>query len=101
MGLGALTLAWIAVEAALPLAWKFMSLVRGEDDEWTATARGPQPDREGDRGCRDGDSWASASTRRRRQDLTDPRQHRNVEGSSDTLARIRFSSSFVNRSMSR
>ena len=43
MGLGALTLAWIAVEAALPLAWKFMSLVRGEDDEWTATARGPEP----------------------------------------------------------
>ena len=43
MTLGALTLAWIAVEAALPLEWKFMSLVRGDDDEWTATARGPGP----------------------------------------------------------
>jgi len=40
-GLGALSQAWVTVEAAKPLGWKLTGLVLTDDDEWIATARGP------------------------------------------------------------
>jgi hypothetical protein len=45
MTLGALSLAWISAEAALPLGWKIVKLERDADAErWTATAQGPTPE---------------------------------------------------------
>jgi hypothetical protein len=39
--LGALSLAWIGAEAALPLGWKLTGLRReGDSERWVATARG-------------------------------------------------------------
>ena len=41
-GLGALSMAWISVEASMPLGWRLMALVRLPDsDDWQATAAGP------------------------------------------------------------
>lgn len=41
-GLGALSTAWVEAEAALPLGWRLMALVRQPDsDDWQATAAGP------------------------------------------------------------
>lgn len=41
-GLGALSMAWISVEASMPLGWRLMALVRQTDsDDWLATAAGP------------------------------------------------------------
>jgi hypothetical protein len=35
-------MAWVAVEAAMPLGWRLMALVRQPDsDDWQATAAGP------------------------------------------------------------
>lgn len=40
--LGALSQAWVEVQAALPLGWRLMALVRQPDsDNWQATAAGP------------------------------------------------------------
>ena len=40
--LGALSMAWVAAEAAMPLGWRLMALVRQTDsDDWLATAAGP------------------------------------------------------------
>jgi hypothetical protein len=41
-GLGVLSLAWVEAEAAMPLGWRLIALVRqtGSDD-WLATAAGP------------------------------------------------------------
>jgi hypothetical protein len=40
-GLGVLSMAWVAVEASLPLGWRLMALVRQPDsDDWLATAAG-------------------------------------------------------------
>jgi hypothetical protein len=41
-GLGVLSMAWISVEASMPLGWRLMALVRQPDsDDWQATAAGP------------------------------------------------------------
>jgi hypothetical protein len=41
-GHGVLSMAWVAVEAALPLGWRLMAVVRQPDsDDWQATAAGP------------------------------------------------------------
>ena len=41
-GLGVLSMAWISVEASMPLGWRLMALVRQTDtDDWLATAAGP------------------------------------------------------------
>jgi hypothetical protein len=41
-GLGAMSMAWISAEAAMPLGWRLMALVRQPDsDDWLATAAGP------------------------------------------------------------
>ena len=41
-GLGALSRAWMSVEASMPLGWRLMALVRQPDsDDWLATAAGP------------------------------------------------------------
>jgi hypothetical protein len=41
-GSGALSRAWVAAEAAMPLGWRLMALVRDSDtDAWLATAAGP------------------------------------------------------------
>ena len=41
-GLGVLSMAWISVEASMPLGWRLMALVRDADsDDWLATAAGP------------------------------------------------------------
>jgi hypothetical protein len=41
-GLGALSMAWVQAEAAMPLGWRLMALVRQPDsDDWQATATGP------------------------------------------------------------
>jgi hypothetical protein len=41
-GLGALSTAWVEAEAAMPLGWRLMALVRQPDsDDWLATAAGP------------------------------------------------------------
>jgi hypothetical protein len=41
-GLGALSMAWVDAEAAMPLGWRLMALVRQADsDDWLATAAGP------------------------------------------------------------
>jgi hypothetical protein len=41
-GLGVLSQAWVVAEAAMPLGWRLMALVRQPDsDEWLATAAGP------------------------------------------------------------
>ena len=41
-GLGALSKAWIEAQAAMPLGWRLMALVRQPDsDDWQATAAGP------------------------------------------------------------
>jgi hypothetical protein len=41
-GLGVLSMAWVAAEAAMPLGWRLMALVRQPDsDDWQATALGP------------------------------------------------------------
>ena len=44
MSLGALTLAWIAVEAALPLEWQLAGVWRDQDHpgEWQAVAKWPR-----------------------------------------------------------
>jgi hypothetical protein len=35
-------MAWVTVEASLPLGWRLMALVRQPDsDDWQATAAGP------------------------------------------------------------
>jgi hypothetical protein len=39
-GLGALSMAWISAEAAMPLGWRLTGLLRDGDD-WLATAEGP------------------------------------------------------------
>jgi hypothetical protein len=39
--LGALSQAWVSVEASRPLGWKLTGLVLTEGDEWLATAAGP------------------------------------------------------------
>lgn len=43
-GLGALSRAWIAAEAALPLGWQLIGVWRDPDapDTWDAVASGPQ-----------------------------------------------------------
>ena len=44
MTLGALSMAWVAAEAARPLGWRVVSLILDEaTDEWSATASGPEP----------------------------------------------------------
>ena len=41
-GLGVLSMAWVEAEAAMPLGWRLMALVRQPDsDDWLATAAGP------------------------------------------------------------
>jgi hypothetical protein len=41
-GLGALSMAWVSAEAAMPLGWRLMALVRDADnDDWLATSAGP------------------------------------------------------------
>jgi hypothetical protein len=41
-GFGVLSMAWISVEASIPLGWRLMALVRDADsDDWLATAAGP------------------------------------------------------------
>jgi hypothetical protein len=41
-GLGVLSMAWVEAEAAMPLGWRLMALVRQPDsDDWQATAAGP------------------------------------------------------------
>jgi hypothetical protein len=43
-GLGALSMAWVEAEAAMPLGWRLMALVRQPEagsDDWLATAAGP------------------------------------------------------------
>jgi ribosomal protein L32 len=41
-GLGALSKAWVTVEASMALGWRLMVLVRQPDcDDWQATAAGP------------------------------------------------------------
>lgn len=41
-GLGALSQAWVEDQAAMPLGWRLMALVRQPDsDDWQATAAGP------------------------------------------------------------
>jgi len=41
-GLGDLSMAWVEAEAAMPLGWRLMALVRDADgDGWLATAAGP------------------------------------------------------------
>jgi len=42
MPLGLLSMAWVEAEAAMPLGWCLMALVRQTDsDDWLATAAGP------------------------------------------------------------
>jgi len=43
MTLGAMSMAWIAAEAALPLGWLVIGVTRDprSPDEWTAIATGP------------------------------------------------------------
>jgi len=46
-GLGALSMAWISAEAAMPLGWHLVGVWRDQDapGEWMAVAGGPnQPD---------------------------------------------------------
>jgi hypothetical protein len=41
-GLGVLSISWVEAEAAMPLGWRLMALVRQPDsDHWQATAAGP------------------------------------------------------------
>jgi hypothetical protein len=41
-GLGGPSMAWVEAEAAMPLGWRLMALVRQPDsDDWLATAAGP------------------------------------------------------------
>lgn len=42
MPLGVLSMAWVEAQAAMPLGWRLMALVRQPDsDDWLATAAGP------------------------------------------------------------
>jgi hypothetical protein len=44
-GLGALSMAWVSAEAALPLGWRLTGLLRvPSSDDWMATAAGPLPE---------------------------------------------------------
>ncbi|MEX2136209.1 MAG: hypothetical protein WEB29_04495 [Chloroflexota bacterium] len=41
MTLGALTMAWISAEAALPLEWNLSGVFRFDGDLWVAQSEGP------------------------------------------------------------